>query len=115
MDHRDSNESSKQVPAVHCEVVQAIESSGTINVFVICLDRVGHEQNIIDRGFALQLACALKQARQKAVIGEIDLVVVCSAKKGSFLAGADLLTELKYVGAQGSQRSAEMQMVEFLP
>lgn len=92
------------VPAVHCEVVQAVESYGTINVFVICLDRMGHEQNIIDLGFALQLACAVNHAKHQALDQDIHLVVICSAKKGNFMAGADILTELHFTGDDGSQR-----------
>lgn len=105
MGDRDSQDSSNQVPAVHCEVVQAIESNGIINMFVICLDKLGHSQNIIDRPLVFQLARVVQHARQKALAREIDVVVICSAKKGSFLSGADLLLQLKFTGVQGSQKS----------
>ena len=99
------DDSSKPVPAVHCEVIQAVESHGTINVFVICLDRIGREQNIIDLGFGLQLACAINHARRLALDRDIHLVVLCSAKKGSFMAGADILSELRFIGEKGGERS----------
>ncbi len=98
----------KLVPAVHCEVIQAVESYGTVNVFVICLDRLGHDQNIIDLGFALQLACAVDHAKKQALDQDIHLVVICSAKSGSFMAGADILTELRFTGDSGSQRYIHM-------
>ena len=93
------------VASIRCEVVQSIDSSGTLNIFVICLDRAGSEHNIIDRVFGLALARAVYDAKTKLEYGEIDVVVVCSAKKGSFMAGGDILTEMKFVGVQGSQRS----------
>lgn len=98
----------KLVPAVHCEVIQAVESYGTINIFVMCLDRLGQAQNIIDLGFALQLACAVNHAKKQAIDQDIHLVVICSAKAGSFMAGADILTELKFTGEDGSQRYIQM-------
>jgi len=96
--------SDELVPAVYCEVIQAVESYGTVNVFVICLDREGREQNIIDLGFGLQLACAVNHAKRLADDQDIHLVVLCSAKTGSFLAGADINTELKLVGDKGAER-----------
>ena len=94
--------------AVHCEVIQAVEDAGTINVFVICLDRAEGDHNIIDRELARQLGTAVHYAWKKARKGEIDVVVVCSAKKSSFMAGADILYELKFVGLEGAQRYAEV-------
>lgn len=89
---------------VHCEVIQALERGGTINIFVICLDKPNSEVNIIDKEFALSLARALYHAKDKAESGELNLVVVCSAKQGSFLAGADIDHELKFTGPSGTLR-----------
>ena len=93
-----------EAKAVHCEVIQAVEDAGTIKVFVICLDRAEGDHNIIDREFARQLATAVHHAWKKARKGEVDIVVVCSAKKGSFMAGADIPYELKFVGPEGGER-----------
>ncbi len=90
---------------VHCEVIQALEDSGAVvNTFVICLDQPGREHNVIDRALGLQLARAVYLAAEKVEAGEIDLVVVCSGKKGSFVAGADIQSEMKYVGVEGEQK-----------
>ena len=90
--------------SIHCEVIQALEAAGTVNVFVICLDKPVSVHNTIDRELGLGLARAVCLAREKAAQGEIDVVVVCSAKEKSFLAGADILYELKMLGVEGSQR-----------
>lgn len=71
-----------------------------MNVFVLCLDRLGFELNIIDKSFALELIQAVHCAQVLAAEGHVDVVVVCSGKK-SFLAGADIHHELKFVGARG--------------
>ena len=90
---------------IHCEVIQALEATGTINIFVICLDKPDSEHNIIDRELGLALARAVYLAREKADKGELDVLVLCSAKKRSFLAGADIEHELmQFVGVQGSYR-----------
>ena len=92
------------VQVIHCEIIQAVERWGTVNVFVICLDREEGDHNIIDRNFGWQLAKAVLLALEKARKGEVDVVAVCSAKEGSFMAGADILHELKFVGVEGGQR-----------
>ena len=92
------------VQMIHCEIIQVVERWGTVNVFVICLDREEGDHNIIDRKFGLQLAKAGLQALEKARKGEVDVVAVCSAKEDSFMAGADILYELKFVGVEGGQR-----------
>ncbi len=89
---------------VHCEVIQALEAAGTVNIFVICLDKADSAHNVIDKEFGLGMGRALFLAREKASKGELDVVVLCSAKKRSFLAGADILHELKFVGVEGSRR-----------
>ena len=91
-------------PSVHCEVIQALEGRGVLNIFVICLDRTNAAHNIIDRTFALELARAVYLAGEKAAKGETDMVVVCSAKQGSFMAGADIKYQLKFIGPAGAQR-----------
>lgn len=91
-------------PSVHCEVIQALESAGTVNVFVICLDKPDSVHNIIDKEFGLALARAVYLAWEKATNGELDVLVVCSAKDRSFLAGADIAHEMKYVGVAGANR-----------
>ncbi len=88
-------------PLVHSEVIQALDNRGSLNVLVLCMDRPGAEHNIIDRRFALELANAVYGAREKVEAGEVDVLVVCSAKRGSFMAGADIVTELKFIGVQG--------------
>lgn len=90
--------------SIHCEVIQALEHGGTINIFVICLDKPGSEVNVIDKEFALSLARVLYHAKDKAESGELNLVVICSAKQGSFLAGADIEHELKFAGPSGALR-----------
>lgn len=92
------------VQVIHCEIIRAVERWATVNVFVICLDREDGDHNIIDRNFGWQLARAGLQAREMARKGEVDVVAVCSAKEGSFMAGADILYELKFVGIEGGQR-----------
>lgn len=70
------------------------EASGRIAVVV--LERKGSVSlNIIDEGLALSLArstFALSLLAQKAYV---DCVVICSAKQGNFLAGADIKFELR--------------------
>lgn len=89
---------------LHCEIIQAVEDTWTANIFVICLDRRDSALNIIDRECGYQLGLALYLARQKVEAGEVDLLVVCSGKDKSFMAGADILTELKMVGIEGECR-----------
>lgn len=43
-------------------------------------------------------------ARKKAKEGEVDIVVLCSAKIQSFLAGAGIQTQMEFVGMAGMQR-----------
>ena len=76
-------------------------------LFVICMNRPGADHNIIDKSFCLAFARIVLTAREKAVRGEVDAVVVCSAKQGSFMAGADIEHELlHYSGPGGEQRWA---------
>ena len=89
---------------IHCEVVQALDNLQPLNVFVICMDRSGLKHNIIDDIFGLDLIRAVHLANKKALGGEIDVVVVCSAKNNSFMAGADILHELKFIGIEGACR-----------
>ena len=95
---------SKSSPCVHYEVIQALEGQGTINIFVICMDKPGVEHNVIDRQFATDLAKAVFLAREKAKEGEVDIVVLCSAKIRSFLAGAGIQTQMEFIGMAGMQR-----------
>ena len=105
MDSGDSNtQQGGDMQVIHCEIIRDVERWGTVNVFVICLDREDGDHNIIDRNFGWQLARAGLQAREMARKGEVDVVAVCSAKEGSFMAGADILYELKFVGIKGGQR-----------
>lgn len=92
------------VPLIHCEILQAVEDAWTINIFVICLDRPDMELNILDLEFGHQLGRALYLARERVAAGEVDMLVVCSAKPNSFMAGADILTQLKLTGIEGEQR-----------
>lgn len=86
---------------LHCETIQVVEETWTANIFIVCLDKPGSELNIIDIEFGNQLGLALHLAREKAIAGEIDLLVVCSGKDKSFMAGADIMIELKVVGIEG--------------
>ena len=97
----------KSLPVVHCEIIQAVQGRGAVNVFVICLDKYGSEHNIIDRQFGLEFAQAVYLVREKAENGEADVVVLCSAKDRSFLAGADIEEELKFIGPDGTRRLVE--------
>ena len=90
--------------SVQYEVVQAFEDTKLVNVFVICMDRRNLEHNIIDKDFGIELLRAIHIAEKRALSGEIDTVVICSAKKESFMAGADILHELKFVGNEGDYR-----------
>ena len=90
--------------SIHCEVVQAMDNLQPLNIFVMCMDRHDSQHNIIDSCFGLDLKRVVHLADRKALCGEIDLVVVCSAKRGSFMAGADILHELKFIGVEGAQR-----------
>lgn len=94
----------KVKPVIHCEVIQAIEDTWTANIFVICLDKPGSEHNIIDYELGLQFARVLFAVREKVREGEVDLVVLCSAKHQSFMAGADIQFELRSVGTDGETR-----------
>ena len=89
------------LPLIQCEVLQAVEYNWTANIFVICLDRPNSDLNILDMEFGEQLSCAVFTARDKALCKEIDLVVVCSGKENSFMAGADIPTQLKMIGVEG--------------
>ena len=68
----------------------------SVRIAVVVLERTESASiNIIDEGLALSLArstFALRLLAQKACI---DCVVICSAKQGNFLAGADIKFELR--------------------
>ena len=102
---KDGKERKMESPGVYYEVVNTAQHPEPRNVFVICFDREGSEHNVIDRPFALGLARALLKADQLAKEGRIDVVVMCSAKSTSFVAGADIKHELQLIGIQGSIRS----------
>lgn len=89
---------------VHFEVISTPVGAGAVNIFVICLDREGGEHNIIDRPFATGLARAVVQADRLAGRGLVDMVVLCSAKRGSFVAGADIKHQLLMIGEEGKLR-----------
>lgn len=91
-------------PLIQCEIIQALEDTWTVNVFVICLDRPQSEHNIIDREFGYQFSRAIYVVREKVRAGEVDLLVICSAKDGSFMAGADIETQLKMIGSEGEYK-----------
>ena len=101
----------KSLPVVHCEIIQAVEGRGAVNIFVICLDRCGSEHNIIDRQFGLEFTQAVYLAGEKAGSGEADVLVLCSAKERSFLAGADIEEELKFIGPEGTRRWVELDYI----
>lgn len=94
---------------VHFEVVSTPVGAGAVNIFVICLDREGGEHNIIDRPFATGLARAVVQADRLASRGLVDMVVLCSAKRGSFVAGADIKHQLLMIGEEGRLRCVALQ------
>ena len=94
---------SKSLSTVRYEVVQA-DDAECLNVFVICMDRPDVEHNIIDKQFGLDLVRTVHVAEKRALSGEIDTVIICSAKKESFMAGADILHELKFIGGKGAYR-----------
>lgn len=67
-----------------------------IRIAVIMLDRKGSSSvNIIDESLALSFARAITALRLLAEKGYVDCVVICSAKQGNFLAGADIKFELR--------------------
>ncbi len=86
---------------LQCEVIQALEDTWSANIFVICLDRPEAEHNVLDWQLVYQLEQAVGIAREKVRAGELDVLVVCSAKDKSFLAGADIQTQLNFVGMKG--------------
>lgn len=55
----------------------------------------------MDWQLAYQLEQAMGVAREKVGAGEVDAVVICSAKDKSFMAGADIQTQLNFVGMKG--------------
>ena len=89
---------------VHCEILSLPISKGTVRVFVICVNTPDSSQNVIDRNFALGFGKAVLQLKELAANNEIDMVVICSGKENTFIAGADIKVELKYIGVHGSLR-----------
>ena len=68
----------------------------SIRIAAIMLDRKGSSSvNIIDEGLALSFARATTALRLLSQKAYIDCVVICSAKQGNFLAGADIKFELR--------------------
>lgn len=68
----------------------------SIRIAVIMLDRKGSSSlNIIDEGLALSFARAVAALRLLVEKGHVDCIVICSAKQGNFLAGADIKFELR--------------------
>ena len=82
-------------PMIHCEIIQVLEDTWSANIFVICMDRPGAEHNIIDHEFGEELARVVFLLWERVRRGEVDLVVLCSGKERSFMAGADVEFELK--------------------
>ena len=67
-----------------------------IRIAVIVLDRKGSSSvNIIDEDLALSFARAISALKLLAQKAYVDCVVICSAKQGNFLAGADIKLELR--------------------
>ena len=89
---------------VHCEILSLPISKGTVRVFVICLNTPDSSQNVIDHTFALEFGKAVLQLKELTANNEIDMVVICSGKENTFIAGADIKVELKYIGVHGSLR-----------
>lgn len=89
---------------VHCEILSLPISKGTVRVFVICLNTPDSSQNVINRNFALEFGKAVLQLKKLTANNEIDMVVICSGKENTFIAGADIKVELKYIGVHGSLR-----------
>jgi len=65
-------------------------------LMVICMDhQTSSAVNIIDEGMGLSLARAVLTAEWYVRNEIINAVVLCSGKQQTFLAGADILYELK--------------------
>ena len=90
--------------ALHCEIKRIPVDGGFTRVFVICMSSSSSQYNLIDRSFALELGTAVYTAQGLAAAGDIDLLVLCSAKEKSFIAGADIKLELQYIGPRGALR-----------
>lgn len=87
-----------------CELIKLPVSDRQVNVFVICLDTPDSSQNILDRNLGTGLASAIICVKKMVDQGEVDLVVVCSGKEKTFMAGADIKIELKFIGTNGMLR-----------
>ena len=53
-------------------MILAVEDAGTVNVFVICLDRAECDHKIIDGEFARQLATAARKGEIDRFSGDIQ-------------------------------------------
>ena len=85
------------------DVIQAEIDANTVNIFIITLDKKNSSQNILDSALGLELARAVRCAQLLCESGEIDVLVLCSGKKGAFLAGADIKHQMSYAGDKGAQ------------
>ena len=88
-------------PPVHCETILLPVSGGCVRLMVICLDKPDSAQNIVNHSFALGFGRAVVHANKLANDSAIDLVVICSGKLNSFVAGADIKTMLSCIGPSG--------------
>ena len=94
------NKMATEVEVLHRDDVLSVfvlpVEAASIRIAVIMLDRKGSTSvNIIDEGLALSFARAITALRLLAEKGYVDCVVICSAKQGNFLAGADIKFELR--------------------
>ena len=81
---------------VRTELVELPEADSRL--MVICMDHVTSlAVNIIDEEMGLALARALLEAEWYIENKLINGLVLCSGKHRSFLAGADILFELKMI------------------
>ena len=87
-----------------CQLIELPVSDGQVNIFVICLDTPDSSQNILDRDLGTGLASAIICVKKMVDQGEVDLVVVCSGKEKTFMAGADIKIELEFIGTNGMLR-----------
>ena len=86
--------------ALHCEVKRIPVNKGLVRVFVICMNTPDTQYNVINSAFAVELGTAVHTAQGVAAAGDVDLLVLCSAKDKSFVAGADIRQQLQYIGSR---------------
>ena len=68
--------------------------AGSPRILALVLNSSKSQHNVFDEEFARQFVSALAEAYTCARNGQCDLVVVCSAKRNSFVAGADIGSQL---------------------